>query len=169
MSLLFYTLSRFVIASFNFMAAVTIHSDFGTQENKVCHCFHCFGILADNKYPGGAAPGQEETNTMERVAKTLASRPWQPWGREAPTRNNLSQTLTPMPSIFHSNTSFLEGKGCLHFRRMGKNCFHLFFCYPPNLWVPSDLAFESQTQFAYFSSFLYQTRMSDLRPQNPTL
>ena len=22
------------------MAAVTVHSDFGMQENKVCHCFH---------------------------------------------------------------------------------------------------------------------------------
>ena len=30
--------------SFNFMAAVTICSDFGGQENKVCHCFHCFPI-----------------------------------------------------------------------------------------------------------------------------
>ena len=29
-------------ASFNFMAAVTICSDFGAQENTVCHCFHCF-------------------------------------------------------------------------------------------------------------------------------
>ena len=27
-------------ASFNFVAAVTIHSDFGAQENKICHCFH---------------------------------------------------------------------------------------------------------------------------------
>ena len=27
--------------SFNFMAVVTICSDFGAQENKVCHCFHC--------------------------------------------------------------------------------------------------------------------------------
>ena len=26
------------------MAAVTIYSDFGTQENKVYHCFHCFHI-----------------------------------------------------------------------------------------------------------------------------
>ena len=26
-------------ASFNFMAAITICSDFGAQENKVCHCF----------------------------------------------------------------------------------------------------------------------------------
>ena len=24
------------------MASVTICSDFGAQENKVCHCFHCF-------------------------------------------------------------------------------------------------------------------------------
>ena len=30
-------------ASFNFMAAVTIDSDFGAQENKICHC-HCFPI-----------------------------------------------------------------------------------------------------------------------------
>ena len=30
--------------SFNFMAAVTICSNFGVQENKVCHCFHCFPI-----------------------------------------------------------------------------------------------------------------------------
>ena len=31
-------------ASFNFVAAVTIHSDFGVQENKICHCFHFFPI-----------------------------------------------------------------------------------------------------------------------------
>ena len=48
--LLFNTLSRFVNnfssmeqGSFNFMAAITI-CDFGAQENKVCHCFHCFPI-----------------------------------------------------------------------------------------------------------------------------
>ena len=51
MSLLFNMLSRLVIAFlpkskriFNSMAAVTVHSDFGAQENKVCHCFHCFPI-----------------------------------------------------------------------------------------------------------------------------
>ena len=51
MSLLFNTPSRFVIAflpsskaSFNFMAALIICSDFGAQENKVCPCFHCFPI-----------------------------------------------------------------------------------------------------------------------------
>ena len=30
--------------SFNFTAAVTVCSDFGVQENKVCHCFHFFPI-----------------------------------------------------------------------------------------------------------------------------
>ena len=53
MSLLFNTLSRFVIAFLqgasiffflNFMAEVTICYDFGAQENKVSHCFHCFPI-----------------------------------------------------------------------------------------------------------------------------
>ena len=29
-------------ASFNLMAAITIHSDFGAQENKICHCFQFF-------------------------------------------------------------------------------------------------------------------------------
>ena len=48
MSLLFNMLSWLVIAfskekaSFNFMAAVTLCSDFGAPPNKVCHCFHCF-------------------------------------------------------------------------------------------------------------------------------
>ena len=27
------------------MAAVTIYSDFGTQEKKVCHCFHCYSSI----------------------------------------------------------------------------------------------------------------------------
>ena len=46
MSLLLNMLSRLVIfpskeqASFNFMAAVTICSDFGAQEYKICHCFY---------------------------------------------------------------------------------------------------------------------------------
>ena len=47
-SLLFNMLSRLVVAflsrskCLNFMAAVTICSDFGAQENKDCHCFYCF-------------------------------------------------------------------------------------------------------------------------------
>ena len=29
---------------FNFMAAVIIHSDFGVQGKKICHCFHVFPL-----------------------------------------------------------------------------------------------------------------------------
>ena len=42
----FYMLSRLVIAflprskHLNFTAAITICSEFGAQENKICHCFH---------------------------------------------------------------------------------------------------------------------------------
>ena len=47
MSLFFNRLSKFVIAfspRSNFMAAVTVCSDFEAQENQICHCFHCFSI-----------------------------------------------------------------------------------------------------------------------------
>ena len=49
MSLLLNILSRLVItflprSKLNFMAAITICSDFGAPQNKVFHCFHCFPI-----------------------------------------------------------------------------------------------------------------------------
>ena len=50
MSLLFNKVSSFVMAFLprskhhNFMTAVTVFSDFGAQEFKVCHCFHCLPI-----------------------------------------------------------------------------------------------------------------------------
>ena len=51
MSLLFNTLSRFVMAFLPRSkcllispSTVTIRSDFGAQENKICHCFHFFPI-----------------------------------------------------------------------------------------------------------------------------
>ena len=54
-SVLFNLLSRFVIAflpkeqaSFNFMTADTNCSDFGTQENKICHS-HLFPLMFDMK------------------------------------------------------------------------------------------------------------------------
>ena len=50
-SLLFIMLSRFVIACLPRSKYLiiswrqsTICNDFGAQENKVCHCFHCFAI-----------------------------------------------------------------------------------------------------------------------------
>ena len=50
MTLLLNMLSRLVITFLprskcpNFMAAVTICSDFGAPQNEVSHCFHCFPI-----------------------------------------------------------------------------------------------------------------------------
>ena len=50
MSLLFNMLSRLVITflprskCLNFLAAITICSDFGAPKNKVWHCFHCLPI-----------------------------------------------------------------------------------------------------------------------------
>ena len=50
MLLLYNMLSRLVITflprskRLNFMAAITIYSDFGIEKNKVWHCFHCFPI-----------------------------------------------------------------------------------------------------------------------------
>ena len=40
----FYSFPSKEQVSFNFTAAVTICSDFGAQENKICHCFHFFPI-----------------------------------------------------------------------------------------------------------------------------
>ena len=51
MSLLFNILSRLVITflprskRLNFMAAITISSDFGAQKSKVWHYFHCLPII----------------------------------------------------------------------------------------------------------------------------
>ena len=44
MFLLFNSFSSKEQASFHFMAAITICSDFGAPKNKACHCFHCFPI-----------------------------------------------------------------------------------------------------------------------------
>ena len=45
--------------SFNFMAAVTICSDFGAQKNKVSHCFCCFPI----HYRGMECKNRKSRNT----------------------------------------------------------------------------------------------------------
>ena len=55
MSLLFNTLSRFVVAflprskCLNIVAAVTIHNDIGTHKNKIFHCLHFFQKLVERK------------------------------------------------------------------------------------------------------------------------
>ena len=72
MSLLFNILSSLVITflprskCFNLMVAVTICSDFGAQESKVCHWFHCFPIYL---------PWSYGTNAMILVFWMLSFKP----------------------------------------------------------------------------------------------
>ena len=61
MSLFLNLLSRFATAYLprskclliNFMAVVTIHSDFGAKENKICHCYHFFPLYLAWSYGTG--------------------------------------------------------------------------------------------------------------------
>ena len=52
--------------SFNFMAAITICSDFGAPQNKVYHCFHCFAIYL---------PGSDRTGCHDFVFWMLSFKP----------------------------------------------------------------------------------------------
>ena len=58
--------------SFNFMAAVTIHSDFGARENEVCHCFHLIPIREGCMMPN-LPPLMEDTKmgTQQSGSKSL--------------------------------------------------------------------------------------------------
>ena len=74
-------LSRFVIAfltrskHFNFLAAVTICNDFGAQENKVSHSFHCFPIYVP--WSNGARCHDLSEKAMAPHSSTFAWRiPW---------------------------------------------------------------------------------------------
>ena len=52
---------------FNFMATVTIYSDFGAQENKICHCFHFYLLLQsrDRKMVGDIIGAQSYASTAK--------------------------------------------------------------------------------------------------------
>ena len=70
MSLLFNMLSKEQV-SFNLMAAVTICSDFGAQENKVCHYFLCFPTYLPTEmyshFIDEERRFREESDTTERL------------------------------------------------------------------------------------------------------
>ena len=53
----------------DFMAAVTIHSGFGAQEIKVCHCFHFFLICLP--WSDGLDEAQAEIKTVKRNINNL--------------------------------------------------------------------------------------------------
>ena len=103
MSLLFNMLSRFVRAflprskHLNFVAAVTICSDLGAQENKVHHCFHFLPIYT---------PWSDGTDCHDLSISSvqLLSRVWlfaSPWtsARQASLSIADSQNLLKLMSI----------------------------------------------------------------------
>ena len=65
--------------SFNFMAAVTICSDFGAQENKICHCLH--RLEEDGTSLMGCCPA--ELQSLEAPVSVLAFKA--PLGATAPS------------------------------------------------------------------------------------
>ena len=59
------------------MAAVTVHSDFEAQENKVCHCFHCFYHLVAVKVKEESEKAGLKLNIQK--PKIMASGPITSW------------------------------------------------------------------------------------------
>ena len=81
--------SHKVEATLNFMAAVAICSDFEAQENKLCHCFHCFPIYL---------PWSDGTRCSHEIKRHLLL------GRKA---------MTNLDSILKSRAITLPTKGCV--------------------------------------------------------
>ena len=72
-------------ASFNFVAAVIIHSDIGAQENKICHCFHFFPFYL----PWSDGTRIHDLSFMNAIL--------------------LSQLLVSLSQFFHSRKEELKG------------------------------------------------------------
>ena len=69
--------------SFNFMVAVTICSDFGAQESKICYYFHCFTIVQSIAHAFTKGLVEHEFEQALGVGDGQASLVWcSPWGRK---------------------------------------------------------------------------------------
>ena len=125
MSLLFNMLSRLVIdflprnkhlLFFIFVAAVTICSDYGAQENKACHCFHCFPIYLPWRDGTGChdqffvSSGQSIGASTSASIIPMSIQDWFPlgWlvGSACSSRN--SQEFSPTPQFKSINSLALS-------------------------------------------------------------
>ena len=83
------------------MVAVTICSDFGVQENKVCHCFHCFPICLP--WSNGIRCHNLSFWMLNfKPAFSLSSRSW--WCH--PTISSSVVTFSSCPQSFPASGSF---------------------------------------------------------------
>ena len=73
------------------MAAVTICSDFGAQENKVYHCFYCFPIYL--RWSEGMKVKEESENVGLKLniqkTKIIASGPITSWQIDGETMDTV--------------------------------------------------------------------------------
>ena len=53
------------------MAAITICSDFGAPQNKVCHCFHCFPYAEYIMWNAGLGEAQAGIKIAQRNINNL--------------------------------------------------------------------------------------------------
>ena len=117
------------------MAAVTICSDFGAQEKKVCHCFHCFPIYL---------PWSDETGCHDlSVLNVVLSQPF-----HSPLSPSLRICLpkqgTQVPSPVQENpTCHRAAKfpcyncwACAPELESGNHWGHVLHYWSPGTWSP---------------------------------
>ena len=103
------------------MAAVTIHSDFGAQENKVGHCFHSFPIYLT---------GSDELDAMNLMFSVLSFKP-----------------AFPLPSFSFTKRLFsYSSLSAIQFSSVTQSCPAL--CDPMDCTMPSLPLYHQLPEFA---------------------
>ena len=97
--------------SFNFMAVVNVHGNFGDQENKLCHCFHLFLIYVPWGNGTSWAISKPERWCCESAALNM------------PANLENSAVATGLEKVsFHSNP---KERQCQSMFKLSHNCTHL--------------------------------------------
>ena len=96
------------------MAAVTIFSDFGAQENKVCNCFHCFSIYLTWSHGTGFLWnisylfwGACLVVQQWRICLHMHEHGFDPWVRKIPCRSKWQPIPVFLPGISHGERSLV--------------------------------------------------------------
>ena len=90
--------------SINFVAAVTICSDFEAQENKICHCFHYFQLCSALFFQHlWLTSGQEHLSITEcqRFQRGLQLHSC-PLGAHGPMENSVTRRVTCAVTEIHT-------------------------------------------------------------------
>ena len=113
----------FVLFCFDFMVAVNTCSDFGAQENKICHCFH---------FPPIYLPWSDGTGSMTLVSSQLFHSPLSPPSRGSLAPLSSFSAIRVVSSAYLRLLIFLPLDSSLWFIQPG--ILHDVLCIP----TPSD-------------------------------